>query len=191
MDWLAYAWSLRLPFFFIHSYSSSPNYGLNPKMGHWQIWVKKDLAFHIDDIDLTSDYCAQEVHRREQEIVEKNQELVEMKRKNQMVIPSVDCNLLFCFVVLLNWDFVYSGARKNTIATNTILPIISGARHSAEPDQGAADEVGRAEDGAQVQRDQLRECHQLTHRQAGRGAVIFSKFGCKKWAVMDKGCVES
>ena len=56
----------------------------------------------------------------------------------------------------------------------------SGARHSAEPDQGAADEVGRAEDGAQVQRDQLRECHQLTHRQAGRGAVIFSKFSCKK-----------
>ena len=27
----------------------------------------------------------QEVHRREQEIVEKNQDLVEMKRKNQMV----------------------------------------------------------------------------------------------------------
>ena len=43
----------------------------------------------------------------------------------------------------------------------------SGARHSGEPDQGAADEVGRAEDGAQVQRDQLRECHQLTHRQIG------------------------
>ena len=56
----------------------------------------------------------------------------------------------------------------------------SGSRHRGEPDQGAADEVGRAEDGAQVQRDQLRECHQLTHRQAGRGAVIFAKVGCKK-----------
>ena len=41
--------------------------------------------------------------------------------------------------------------------------MISGARLSAEPDQGAADEDGGAEDGAQVQRDQLRECHQLTH----------------------------
>merc|ERR1712004_496094 len=50
----------------------------------------------------------------------------------------------------------------------------NGSRYSAEPDQGAADEVGRAEDGAQVQRDQLRECHQLTHRQAGRGPAIFS-----------------
>ena len=58
-----------------------------------------------------------------------------------------------------------------------MLPIISGSRHSGEPDQGAADEVGRTEDGAQVQRDQLRECHQLTHGQAGRGAGIFSKFG--------------
>ena len=56
----------------------------------------------------------------------------------------------------------------------------SGSRHSAEPDQRAADEVGRAEDRAQVQRDQLRECHQLTHRQAGRGDVIFPTFGCKK-----------
>ena len=39
----------------------------------------------------------------------------------------------------------------------------SGARLCAEPDQGIADEAGRAEDGAQVQRDQLRECHRLTH----------------------------
>ena len=31
----------------------------------------------------------QEVHRREQEIVEKNQDLVEMKRKNQMVCISL------------------------------------------------------------------------------------------------------
>ena len=30
-------------------------------------------------------FTLQEVHRREQEIVEKNQNLVEMKRKNQMV----------------------------------------------------------------------------------------------------------
>ena len=45
----------------------------------------------------------------------------------------------------------------------------SGARLSAEPDQGSADEAGRAEDGAQVQRDKLRECHKLTHWQAGRG----------------------
>ena len=49
-----------------------------------------------------------------------------------------------------------------------------GARLGAEPDQGAADEAGRAEDGAQVQRDKLRECHQLTHRQAGGGAAILS-----------------
>ena len=39
----------------------------------------------------------------------------------------------------------------------------AGARLCAEPNQGAADEAGRVEDGAQVQRDQLRECHQLTH----------------------------
>ena len=41
--------------------------------------------------------------------------------------------------------------------------LASGARLGAEPDQGSADEAGRVEDGAQVQRDQLRECHQLTH----------------------------
>ena len=50
--------------------------------------------------------------------------------------------------------------------------LASGARLGAEPDQGAADEAGRVEDGAQVQRDQLRECHQLTHRQAGRGEAF-------------------
>ena len=48
----------------------------------------------------------------------------------------------------------------------------SGARLGAEPDQGAADEAWRAEDGAQVQRDQLRERHQLTHWQAGGGGGL-------------------
>ena len=90
MDWLTYAWSLRLPALFIHSYSSSPNYGLNPKMGHWQLWVKKYYRWWLFDF-----WLPQEVHRREQEIVEKNQELVEMKRKNQMVI--------YCFVLLFCW----------------------------------------------------------------------------------------
>ena len=46
---------------------------------------------------------------------------------------------------------------------NKMIKMTSGAGLCAEPNQGAADEAGRAEDGAQVQRDQLRECHQLTH----------------------------
>ena len=167
MNWLAYAWSLRLPALFIHSYSSSPNYGLNPKMGHWQLWVKKYYGWWLFDF-----WFPQEVHRREQEIVEKNQELVEMKRKNQMVI--------YCFVLLFCWIEILRILEQGGIQLQQIQFCSSGSRHGAEPDQGAADEVGRAEDGAQVQRDQLRECHQLTHRQAGRGAVIFSNFGWKK-----------
>ena len=41
-------------------------------------------------------FTLQEVHRREQEIVEKNQNLVEMKRKNQTVssILITNCKLL-------------------------------------------------------------------------------------------------
>lgn len=182
MDWLAYAWSLRLPELFIHSYSSSPNYGLNLKTGHW-LWVKKDLAFHIDDGYLTTDF-RRRFTGESRRSWRRTRNWWRWRERTKWWSPVL--TVIYCFV-LLNSYYAYSWARGNTITTNAILPIISGSRHGAEPDQGAADEVGRVEDGAQVQRDQLRECHQLTHRQAGRGAaVIFSKFGCKEWAVMDK-----